>query len=145
MKYFRFIGDSKHVPFKEGEIYKGSFEAEGWAKVSRLAKLNPCDWERVKTPKKTLFEKIEKLKKHAEREGLKCEVVLSNPTFTATNNDDERVKERVRVDWVETSQNLKWKNAEISFAFNKKVQLEGDKVGEFLASKLEEYLNDESK
>ncbi|HEY4756088.1 MAG TPA: hypothetical protein VIH28_08545 [Ignavibacteriaceae bacterium] len=65
-------------------------------------------WEEDHKPKKTLLEKIEKLKKKAEKEGMKCEVVLSKkdwikeaidqmkqnqnwvePTFSATNTEDE--------------------------------------------------------
>jgi hypothetical protein len=38
---------------------------------------------------KTLEQRIEKLKKQAEKEGMKCEVVLSNPTFSAINTKDE--------------------------------------------------------
>jgi hypothetical protein len=112
MKYFRFIGDSsKDHLFENGKIYKGSFESLNWAKVKVLAGYNITDWEQVPKPKKTIHERIEKLKKQAEKEGMKCEVVLYGnsplqrifddfkkscegvkwnlPTFTATNPKDE--------------------------------------------------------
>jgi hypothetical protein len=89
MKYFRFIGDSsKDHLFENGKIYKGSFESLNWAKVKVLAEYNITDWEQVPKPKKTIHERIEKLKKQAESEGMKCEVVLSD-TFTATNSKDK--------------------------------------------------------
>jgi hypothetical protein len=39
----------------------------------------------MKKPKKTIHERIEKLKKRAEKEGIKIEVIISHWTYSATN------------------------------------------------------------
>jgi uncharacterized protein (DUF302 family) len=39
----------------------------------------------MKKSKKTIHERIEKLKKRAEKEGIKIEVIISHWTYSATN------------------------------------------------------------
>lgn len=91
MKYFKFLGDPTGWPsFEVGKIYKGSFIPKGrHCSVWQHALNVPKVWQEVPKPKKTLCEKIERLKSQAEKEGMKCEVVLSNKTFSATNPKDE--------------------------------------------------------
>src|SRR3989304_2720888 len=126
MKYFKFIGDSSDWKWDEnpvnGEVYslKKLCRMYGKSRFTKGKIINQdsllCNviepiigsWEEDHKPKKTLLEKIEKLKKKAEKEGMKCEVVLSKkdwikeaidqmkqnqnwvePTFSATNTEDE--------------------------------------------------------
>lgn len=77
MKYYKYTGDNEFDPFEKDKVYKGSYKTKGWAKVSSVVFYNSNDWQEVPKPKKSLSEKIEKLRKQADKEGMKCEVVMS--------------------------------------------------------------------
>jgi len=86
MKYFKFVGDQySGTLFKTNEVYKGSYKPDEWAKVSNLAIIDSTNWIKVSKPKKTIHERIEKLKKRAEKKGTKLEVNISHWTYSATN------------------------------------------------------------
>lgn len=100
MKYFKLIGDQDQWPsFKVGRVYGGLLkDKQCKSSVQEHAASFPEDWLQVPKPKKSLSEKIERLKKQAEKEGMKCEVVVLTedpnqnwvePTFKATNTKDE--------------------------------------------------------
>ena len=153
MKYFKFVGDqySGH-PFKTNEVYKGSYKADEWAKVSNLAIFDSENWIKVPKPKKTIHDRIEKLKKRAEKEGMKLVIEFgqevnqnwSEPTFTATNPKDQlanRVKERVKVkNWSYRTYEKDGQNYH-ECTLIVPVKEFSDDVHIFLTSKLEEYLN----
>jgi hypothetical protein len=106
----------------------------------------------MKKPKKTIHERIEKLKKRAEKEGIKLVIEFgqevnqnwSEPTFTATNVKDEcvnRVKERVKVkNWSYRTTEKDGQNYH-ECTLIVPVKEFSDDVHIFLTSKLEEYLN----
>ena len=88
MKYFKLVNKQGWPFYDLGKIYREDYMPNG-IKIGVFAEVFPLDWQQVPKPKKSLSEQIEKLKKQAEKEGMKCEVVLSSPTFSATNPKDE--------------------------------------------------------
>jgi len=106
----------------------------------------------MKKPKKTIHERIEKLKKQAEKEGMKLVIEFgqevnqnwSEPTFSATNPKDEwakRVKERVKVkNWSYRTYEKDGQNYH-ECTLIVPVKEFGDEFHIFLTSRLEEYFN----
>jgi soluble cytochrome b562 len=123
MKYFKFLGDNLNAygpDFDIGAIYSSDYQKYAWNKVGLLAKKNPNDWQEIK--KKSLSEKIEILKKQAESEGMKLEVVL-----------EKKVKKRVKVE-----PNVR--SIQEGFEILAKRSDKNDFLN-WMSSKLEEYLN----
>jgi soluble cytochrome b562 len=135
MKYFKFLGDSTDWGWNKNpvtnEVYSLKKLVLMYGMSHRKVEVNEDfilpilrseNWQEVPKRKKTLSEKIEQLKKQAESEGMKLEVVL-----------EKKVKKRVKVD-----PNVRSIQEGFEILANKS---DKNDFLNWMSSKLEEYLN----